>query len=580
MWNTVLFDLDGTLTDSGEGITKCVQYALRKEFNINVDDLHDLDSFVGPPLKEQFMEYAGIGEEDAERAIRAYRERYRTRGIYENRVYDGIPELLAQLSAEGMTLAVASSKPTEFCREILRYFGLESYFAAIVGSEMNGTRTKKADVIEAALKALSMQDKRRQVVLVGDRKYDVEGARSVGIGSIGVSFGYGSREELEQTWPDVIADTTEELRNVLIGQYRDGLAGSGVPAGNPAASKDRNVSVAGLPYGAYVQQYGYGVPGDYAPQVYYLPPNAYAPVEKAGVVRQNPSARPALTPSPYGRPAPGYYARPEGESFPYKVWRVLYPFLLDISLSALVANLALAVIILFFGAAGQAEEIYNHNSLLILGITDLAIIPIAAALLAGDERKRVSLGNFDCLLRENNVTVLNFLMLIVFTLCASTLIDILVSYIPVGSSPDYQEFKTTINSAPAAIQFFAVCISGPIMEETLFRGLIYRRLRDYCGFAWAAVISGVFFGAVHGNLVQGVYAAMFGIILALIYEHYGTIWASILAHITNNLSASFGSYVLQNLSDAGYCIYLALCVGLTILLGMLIFSKNRRVNCV
>ena len=109
MWNTVLFDLDGTLTESGEGITRCVQYALRKEFDIQVENLHDLDCFVGPPLKEQFKSYANLSDEEADRAIRAYRERYRTRGIYENRLYDGIVPLLDSLVREGMVLGLSSS---------------------------------------------------------------------------------------------------------------------------------------------------------------------------------------------------------------------------------------------------------------------------------------------------------------------------------------------------------------------------------------------------------------------------------------------------------------------------------------
>ena len=259
MWNTVLFDLDGTLTDSGEGITKCVQYALRKEFNIVVDDLRDLDCFVGPPLKEQFMQYAGLTEEEGQRAVRAYRERYRTRGIYENRLYDGILPLLKQLAAEGMTLAVSSSKPTEFCREILRYFGIEPYFRVIVGSELSGERTKKAEVLEETLRRLGMQGSRQCVVLVGDRKYDVEGAKEAGISSIGVTYGYGSRAELEKAWPDAVVDNPEELRNVLIGQYRDGISRSGnpdmpsaVPAGN---FPQQPLNPYGYPYG-YAPSYG------------------------------------------------------------------------------------------------------------------------------------------------------------------------------------------------------------------------------------------------------------------------------------------------------------------------------------
>ena len=128
MWNTILFDLDGTLTDSGEGIMKSVRYALQKEFQIEVEDYRQLREFVGPPLKDQFMAYASLSEEDGDRAVRAYRERYTAKGIYENRLYGGIRELLAALSQAGFRMALSSSKPTQFCVQILRHFGIDSYF--------------------------------------------------------------------------------------------------------------------------------------------------------------------------------------------------------------------------------------------------------------------------------------------------------------------------------------------------------------------------------------------------------------------------------------------------------------------
>ena len=271
MWNTVLFDLDGTLTDSGEGITRCVQYALRKEFDIQVENLHDLDCFVGPPLKEQFMSYANLSEEEAERAIRAYRERYRTRGIYENRLYDGIVPLLDSLVREGMVLALSSSKPTEFCREILRYFGIEQYFRVIVGSEMDGARTRKADVVNEALNQLGMSGLRRYAVLVGDRKYDVEGAKETGISSIGVTFGYGSREELEHAWPDCIVDNAEELRNVLIGQLQDARKKGEVPAEMRPAYAVPQPGAQPFPGNGYVWY------GDAEADGYYFPPQGYYP---------------------------------------------------------------------------------------------------------------------------------------------------------------------------------------------------------------------------------------------------------------------------------------------------------------
>ena len=226
MWNTVLFDLDGTLTDSGEGITKSVQYALEKEFGMQVP-LSDLRCFVGPPLKEQFMSFAGVSEEAAVRAVERYRERYRPKGIYENYLYDGIKTMLRQLHEEHFTLALTSSKPTMFCRQILRMFNIDEYFTAVVGSDMDGRRTDKYELIEETIRELGMQDLRDEIVMVGDRKYDCVGAASAGIDCIGVTYGFGSRQELEEEWPACIVDSPIELRNVLIGQARSGAEGPG-----------------------------------------------------------------------------------------------------------------------------------------------------------------------------------------------------------------------------------------------------------------------------------------------------------------------------------------------------------------
>ena len=231
MWNTVLFDLDGTLTDSGPGIMRSVKYALEKGFGICVGDEKELASFVGPPLKEQFEEYAGLGEEEAEKAVCIYRERYTQIGIFENEVYEGIPELLRRLKEAGMTLAVSSSKPTVFCVRILEYFKISEYFDVICGSELDGARTLKSDVVKEVLRLLGKEQSRSEVVLVGDRKYDVSGAKEMGIGSIGVAYGYGGRTELENEKPDAVCDTVRELQDVLLGQKKE------VPADNGQKNK-------------------------------------------------------------------------------------------------------------------------------------------------------------------------------------------------------------------------------------------------------------------------------------------------------------------------------------------------------
>lgn len=210
MYKAILFDLDGTLTESGEGITKCVQYALEK-FGIEEPDLKKLEVFVGPPLKEQFMKYAGLGDEDAEKAVEYYRERYGTKGTFENRPYPGVEEMLAELVRKGYRLSVASSKPEYYVKLILEHFHLSEYFTEIVGSELNGDRTDKTEVVEEALKRLGMSEHRDQVIMVGDKEHDVIGARKAGLDCVAVSYGYGTEQELAEAAPLKIAETTEEV---------------------------------------------------------------------------------------------------------------------------------------------------------------------------------------------------------------------------------------------------------------------------------------------------------------------------------------------------------------------------------
>lgn len=210
MYKAIFFDLDGTLTESGEGITKSVQYALEK-LGKPEEDLDKLRVFIGPPLMEQFMKYADVDETEARRAVEYYRERYAVKGIFENRPYDGVENLLRELKGRGYILAVASSKPEYYVTKILDYFNLSSYFEVVVGSEMNGARTSKTEVIEEALKCLNMSDRRKEVLMVGDKEHDVLGARAAGLACVAVGYGYGTKEELTAAQPLKIVASIEEL---------------------------------------------------------------------------------------------------------------------------------------------------------------------------------------------------------------------------------------------------------------------------------------------------------------------------------------------------------------------------------
>lgn len=213
-YDVILFDLDGTLTDSSPGIINSITYALNK-YGISVEDTAKLRKFLGPPLHESFKEFYGFDDEKAMQATNFYREYFRTKGLFENEVYDGIPEFLKNLYNNGKRLIVATSKPQEFTDRIMEYFDLTKYFEFVAGSNMDGTRSKKADVIEYALNKCQITDKSK-VVMVGDRKHDIIGAKAVGIDSIGVEYGYGDYDELDTAGATFIAKSVDELGNIIL----------------------------------------------------------------------------------------------------------------------------------------------------------------------------------------------------------------------------------------------------------------------------------------------------------------------------------------------------------------------------
>lgn len=214
-YRAILFDLDGTLTESGIGITKSVQLALEK-MGKPEPDLEKLRVFVGPPLKEQFMDYAGFTEEEAEEAITHFRSRYRTIGIFENAVYDGVEDMLKALKEAGYVLAVASSKPEILVNQVLEHFHMEHYFTERVGSEMDGVRSKKSEVIDEALLRLGLLEERSAVLMVGDKEHDVFGAREAGMECAAVTWGYGTEEELAGAAPLLTVQHPRELVDYLI----------------------------------------------------------------------------------------------------------------------------------------------------------------------------------------------------------------------------------------------------------------------------------------------------------------------------------------------------------------------------
>ena len=238
MLKKILFDLDGTLTNPKTGITKSVQYALA-HFGIE-EEADNLTQFIGPPLIDSFMNFYGFSLEQAREGVTAYREYFAPKGIFENDVYPGVPEMLAALKEKGAILAVASSKPELFVEQILEHFDLAKYFDVVVGSLLNETRTSKEEVLEEALRQLGVMstdnlrqvdhtkkdndivatmeddDKKATIAMVGDRKFDITGAKAHGLTAVGVSFGFAEPGELEAEEPDFIAETVEQLKDYLL----------------------------------------------------------------------------------------------------------------------------------------------------------------------------------------------------------------------------------------------------------------------------------------------------------------------------------------------------------------------------
>jgi len=216
-YETIFFDLDGTLTDPALGITNSVMVALA-QFGIRVDDRRELYRFIGPPLMDSFREFYGFSGEDCRRAVRAYRSHFAEQGIFENEPYPGLFPMLDRLKADGRRLVIATSKPEPFAVRIAEHFGFADRFDHIAGALMDETRTKKHEVIEYALETCGAD--RGDVLMVGDREHDIRGAKVCGLDAMGVLYGYGSRAELEAAGADYLAETVPEVAALIL---RDGL---------------------------------------------------------------------------------------------------------------------------------------------------------------------------------------------------------------------------------------------------------------------------------------------------------------------------------------------------------------------
>ena len=492
MSQVILFDLDGTLTESGEGITKCVQYALEK-MGIEETDLDKLRCFIGPPLKEQFMKYAGFDSDQAELAVSYYRERYVEKGIFENHLYEKIPDLLELLKINDKIMGVASSKPEQYVKQILEHFTIHQYFQAVVGSEMDGRRSQKEEVIEEALIRLSMDKERDKVLMVGDREHDVQGAKNCGLQCIGVAYGYGTREELEQAGAVYIADTVEDL-------------------GILASPNDEETS-------EYVESVRKSE-------------NKKVKNNKKKQQEENAQKVEANVPTNVLK----------------SLWLSLYPILIHYGIAVLV-NIIFGVY--YFGKAhsGQAiiNPVYIMNDLMNSAILQTLISSIAAALVIlslyyKDQKKRHA--GFLVLKKDFQwCPPVMWFSVIIFAVAGGQLLNDLIMVLHLNELfPGYSELvNQTMTDQPLGLMMLTIGVAAPIAEELVFRGMVFGRMKEWMKPWTAIVVSSLVFGIYHGNVVQFIFAFLVGIFLAAAYYYTGTLWISILAHVVVNLWSIVGS---------------------------------------
>ena len=206
---TFFFDLDGTITDSQEGILNCVRYALESK-GVFESDTEKLKPFIGPPLTNAFMQYYGFSEADAFDLLDKYRERFSKIGMFENAVYDGVEKMLADLKNDGHTLVVVTGKPEVYSRQIISHFNLDRYFSDVIGPSLSNTEEGKDELVKRAVDKFS-----ENAVMIGDRKFDIFGAKTNGIKSVAVYYGFGTREELDASGADYFVETVEDLHKLL-----------------------------------------------------------------------------------------------------------------------------------------------------------------------------------------------------------------------------------------------------------------------------------------------------------------------------------------------------------------------------
>lgn len=542
MLEYLLFDLDGTLTDSSEGITKSVQYGLGS-IGIEVKDLKELLVFIGPPLDYSFREFYKLEEEQIKQATVKYRERYREIGMYENALYPGMAALLKDLHRRGKHLAVASSKPEVFVRQILKHFNIEQYFEVIVGSGLDGSLGTKEAVVRETLCQLFSKEKdgpltltkeqRESTAMIGDRHFDIEGGKANGIVTIGVEYGFAKEGEFKEAKADYIIKTVEELHEFLL-------------RGSEDADEKRMKD--------------------------------YHRAQKKNEMRKTAAQKRAERETK------------RSASSLTKAFDILLPMLVYFIVYD-IAGIVFSFTAGFLGekAGGHFYEGMLANAGTVRGI--LVILSLTAAMAAlypmakwefffkEEKRTKEKMPNRKKQ-GEKGKKIRQGIVFALTAISASMALNLIFRLFSVdGLSNRYEAVVREQNSVALAVGIFLYGIFSPFAEEMLFRGLVYNRMKLYFPWKLSVVFSALFFGLYHGNIVQGMFGFLLGIVIAWFYELYEKWYVPVIFHGIVNLS----SYLLfprlsgADPSGGGYSGYINCVIFLTIwILGMVYAGKTKK----
>lgn len=533
----VLFDLDGTLTDPKEGITKSVQYALYA-FGIMEPNLDKLEPFIGPPLADSFMEFYHLSPQEAAEAVEKYRERFQLTGLYENVIYEGITELLEALHEEGRSIAIASSKPTVFVEKILKYFKIASYFDVVVGSELDGRRSKKEEVVEEALRQLYQlkgqsfppkQEALDRTVMIGDRKFDIQGAKAYGIDSIGVLYGYSGKGELKEAGADCIVKTVKELRQVLLGEDTGRNVGKKKAIEKKESQRKESKKI-----------------------------NSQKINSQKIDSQKIDSQKIAADKKTVQKTDSTACAEQKSLTF-LGALKMIEPAIVHYVITSVVL---VAASYLIFGWLGNSfsvlrEGLLKHNSTITEVINSVGMV-CSLVVLTRWYLPGKRLPSF-----QEKKDIAYYILLVVLSISMAAAINILFSFMGIteNASETYERVSNSQYSIPVVLGLILYGVVSPFVEEVLFREIIYNRIKARFQVNISIMVTALLFGIYHMNLVQGLYGFCMGIMLNVLYEYFGGLKAAYIFHGIANIFIyliSRNEMLSKGIFTPGYCVLFAI----------------------